>query len=532
MIWFFAISLGLTIFYYFRVKNEPLHPDSAEFIYAGMMQRLGRKKEYFQRKRGDVYQPESLDFGTFPPDPYSSISAEKEHIGSFPYYRDKQFVWWFFEQLFHYCALSAKNFRIINSLLIFLTPNLFFLMVSPFLELHRSVILAVLLQMTFMLPHFDYYQIHAEQWGVLLLLLAALLLDYFPVSFWASVVYGGIIVFVFLFIKITFAPTLVLFFLAPLFVFTQTDYFLVPAISVFMFLVFFLIIFSVTGRLKPLLWTLSPRHLLKYKQGASTSRSHEQRSTQFSFSRFLLNYGFEILLGLLFIGNILLNWQLSGKNLFYLLWVTTALIEILVQGKMYPSHLLLLIVPSFYLLSIKNNYFSWLIYAGIVLLWLRYFGQFNRSLMESYGQKSQNPFLVVMNKYDEVAAYIATHTSKKESITCIGYISPVYVLSNRLSALGFFEAGVTTEPVDLDKKYGVKWHWWLLLAIMEEQPKFIIDARNIINIDEFYGSTGIELIADFFADEITVYRPLYRNQFCHPGNLGEKIFYDSYGGQQ
>ena len=527
MIIFPLISILLIIYYYFRIIAEPLHPDSGEFIYPGIMQRLGFSKVLLQKFRNGKYIPASLSYDSFPPEPFNNFGDKKNYIGAFPHFRDKMFVWWFFEKIFKYAPLKAKQFRIINSLLILLISNLFFVTINEYLNVPFSIFWSIIFMLTIMLPHFDFYQIHTEEWGTFLLLFQLFLLELFPSNIYASILYGIILVLILFFIKITYAPTLLYFFWAPILIFNNMTFFKTSFTSAILFLIFLLLIFLITGKLKAVFWSINPLHLLKYKQGTSTSRSEEQRETSFSIKSFARSYLIEIIIGLLsFIVSIL--WILAGHfspiEIFIFGWICVAALEIIIQGKYYPSHMLMLTVPGILFISKQNGIFSWVIAFCIILLWMKYFIISKELLIKNYGKQSQNPFLDSMLTYDVVSKIVKRESLPDESIIAIGYCSPIYSLARRKAALGIYEALTTIEPIDISKKLGKFWEWWILDALFNEKPSLLIDSKNFIDINNLQLSSGIKFVIIEQVQQYVIYKLDYTDVNQYPSDLGEHIF--------
>lgn len=528
MIYFLWLSFGLTIYYYFKIKDEPLHPDSGEFIYPGIIQRNGFKKVHLQQKIGHKYKPASLSFNSFPPYPYSSISNEKEYIGAFPSFRDKMFVWWFFEKLYKHTPLKPKNFRIINSLLIFGISTLFFLLMSRYNTLNNAILWSLIFQMTLMLPHFDFYQIHAEEWGILLLLIEFGILVVGNNSIIWAIVFGAILLFIFFFIKITFAPTLLYFFLTPLLIFDNVYFFQLSLYSIVGLFFLLLIVWVFSGKISPVLWSINPIHLIKYKKGASTSISVNQRESIFSLKTFLFKYIFEIFIIILFLMK-LVEWLIFKRTvlkveIFLVGWICVTLFEILIQGKLYPSHLLPLTVSGIFFIGLQSGYAPLFIIFSILIIWWIYFIRNKTSIMEKYGIKSQNPNVGLMMHYDDVSKIIMENSNDDETIIVFGYASPLYALSNRRGALGLYEALTTIEPNDISKKLGKYWEWWILHGIIENKPCLIIDADHVLNVQILELSLGIKLEEIETLNAFTIYKADYKNLLNHPATLGENLF--------
>jgi len=528
MVYFAILSFFVSIYYYSRVINEPLHPDSGEFIYPGIMQQLGFKKEYLQHNVDGKYKPTSLSYNVFPPEPHSNISNKKQYIGAFPYFRDKMFVWWFFEKFYYLFPLKTKSFRLINIFLIFLISQLFFIIIHDFLGLYYSIFWSMIFQLTVMLPHFDFYQIHAEEWGTLLLIVLSILLTKLHYLFISPILFGLILIAIFFYIKITFAPTLLYFFLSPIVIFQNLEFFRISTISILVGLITLFLFYLFSGLLKPVFWSLNPFHLIKYKKSAGTSRTDDQRSTDFSIKKFIMSYFIEILIGLLALA-VTIQWLFYNSEpmkieIFLFGWICVICIEVFVQGKLYPSHLLPLTIPGILFIGLQNNLFSLIISILVFILWSKFFFLSGESILSKYGKQSQNPYIDLMAQYDEVAKSIRQNTTKKDTILSIGYSSPLYTLSKRKAALGLYEALTTIDPFDLQKKLGDNWEWWLLQAIIVERPKLLVDSNSHVDSQELCNSLGISMKVINSIDTYAIYKIDYKNMEKHPTNLGENIF--------
>ncbi len=528
MIYFFILSLLLTIFYYYKIIEEPLHPDSGEFIYPGIIKRKGHSKVILQRKIGDKYKPASLSYDTFPPAPVSSIGPEREYIGAFPAFRDKMFVWWFFEMLFTWLPLKPKQFRLINCLLIFVISNLFFILLMQQINFYHALMWTLIFQLTIMMPHFDFYQIHAEEWGILLLLGGtALILGGF-LSMLAPILFGLLLVLIFFFIKITFAPTLLYFFLAPLIIFGKPEFFLVSLIAILCFTAGLMLFWTMTGQIKPVFWSINPFHLVKYKKSATTTRTVKDAERPFSLIYFLKQYKMELITGLLFIISGL-QWLISAQpatltEIFMIGWVCVSLMEIVIQGKLYPAHLLPLVIPGLFFIALQDNFLQLPVAVMLLLIWSKYFIYSSQPLTEKYGIQSQNPFVKTMLAYDHIAQFIRSNSAEEDTILTLGYCSPLYALSGRRGALGLYEALTTLEPVDISKKLGLYWEWWLILAMMDRHPKLIIDSSQLLNVAELEKATAIKTKLIKKTGDYHIYTADYTNLNRYPNNLGEKLF--------
>ncbi len=521
MIFFLVINFALVFFYYQRVKKEPLHPDSAEFIYAGLIQRLGYVKDYFKKDKAIA----PLSFDRFPPEPI--IGNEKNpYSGAFPKFRDKQAVWWFFEQLYKRTSLSAKEFRQVNAGLIGLLSWLFFMIINQHLSLYHTILWSLIFQLTVMLPHFDFLQIHAEEWGITILLIVSGCLIFSIGQIWWPILYGTGLISLFFFVKITFLPSIIYFYLAPLIIFGKDYFFYLSLLSGLVTALLVLVLLAISGRLFPFLWTITPKHLISYKKGASTSRSKRQRQRPFSVKHFLGHYKIEIFIFLLFtaveIPKLVQYSTLLPIERLMLGWLVLALIEIIIQGKMYPAHLQPLIIPGLMLLAFNEHIVAPVIAVIIVLMWSKYYLYNQQSIVKQYGEKSQNPFLNRLLHYDAVATFVKQVSCNK--ILCIGYCSPIYVLAERRGSLGIFEAGVTTEPIDLDKKYGKKWRWWLLNAMVEKPPEVIVDCSGMIHAKEIENATGFSLKKIKQIGSFAIYKIDKNQNYTHPQTRGLSIF--------
>lgn len=526
MLIFMLLSLLLSIFYLKKIYNEPIHPDSAEFIYAGMLQRLGFRKEIFVEKEKDKSKTASLNFTDFPPEP--TMENYHKYFGAFPLFRDKMFVWWFFEKLYKYLTLPAQGFRYINTLLIFIISSVFYLNLAHYVDSSLAVVFTLFFQITLMLPHFDFYQIHAEEWGILLLAIETYILIMMNNSIFFPIAYGIILATLLVFIKITFGLTILYFLISPLILFHNYFFFQISSTFFLMTICLFLMIFVISGKRSDFLRVFNLLHWKKYKEGSSTSRSDEQRAKSFSINRFFVNYCDELLVIMLFLFKFIRRIQISthfqSVELFLLIWLLITATEIFIQGKFYPSHFLPLTIPGLLYIFIFFDFFSVFIMMVLLKIFYDFFVFSDDLIMKKYGEKSQNPFLKIMLKYGEISDFIGAETTNKDQILCIGYLSPVYVMTNRRGALGIFEAGVTTEPIDLDKKYGIKWHWWLMNAMIRMEPKFVIDSNGMVNAIELQNSSGIRLKLKKNGKYYRIFQPDFSEKYEYPKDIGENIF--------
>ena len=516
---FFFIVLVLSCFFYSKTYNEPIHPDSAEFIYPGLMQRLGFGKEYYQVYKNGRYVPAPLHFNRFPPHPEEIRDERFAPIGSYPRFRQKMLIWVIYELLFKYTDISPRRFRFVNATVFGATSFLLALIIYS-----QTGFVVALWWMTFfmlllMLPHFDYYQIHAEIWGAFGLVAAfyCVILNSTLGNRYYLLLAGIILFVVFFLVKITFLPTTGLFILSPVILSGDWSGALSLTITIGVSLsacIVFLIIF---GRGKPLLWTFNIANWGKYNRRASTSRSYSKNKQPdiLTTGKLLRHYRLE--LGLVSVAcGMGLIWLLAAEKtalqLVLALWVMTAALEILVQRKFYPAHYIPIIAPGIMFIALLPDsaviiLLKILFSIGVLILWLRWYVFNPLTLTEAYGHVSGNPFGKTLMLTEKVARFIRENSEPEDTIVVLGYASPVYVLAERKAALGIMECTLTLEPDNMNRLYGPRWWWWVKKSIRQSRAKFIIDFDGRCQVDELNQSTGLYYKLDrIISDTIRIFK--------------------------
>jgi hypothetical protein len=91
-----------------------------------------------------------------------------------------------------------------------------------------------------------------------------------------------------------------------------------------------------------------------------------------------------------------------------------------------------------------------------------------------------------------IAAHIQSNSRCGERIVLWGYHQEIYVLSKRRAAVGpRLENSLLTDAVLSDAAFGHEWRKWLLDAVAEQKPEFIVDMDGTLNIDCLNRATGL-----------------------------------------
>ncbi|MBI2587689.1 hypothetical protein HYW30_00080 [Candidatus Azambacteria bacterium] len=502
--------LVLSWFLLFRLRQQPLHADSGQYLYRGILEASGDRFPLIRRSRETLSQPQTAMF-------FAPIARAREFFrrnagGIFPWNNKiaaySLILWW---------ARShphPKSFRIFFAWYNLLGVLGLFLLGKTFVGDAVGLLAALGFALYMASPYVDSHQTHSEHYAVPFLL-------GIPLALWSLGGSGSLPSFFLLGIAvwflILFKPTLL--FQAAFFVWTPFLFFshFLPtvilasgvALGFFGFFLFamvrkeqweFLAIFSLAGMLR-YRRTIAKAHI-EQLSGQAEAPSYVGFLKQFSPLFFLV--GFFPLLVLPFP-------EFTKVGLFLLAWLLTTLLEVRVQGQYFFSHLVPVLLPSFLIASLSLVLASELLFGG---LWIGFFALLLLlafiSLSNLLPYFLTDPLSAHWRLYralrhrhalrfaasEVIGAYLRGKTLPKEPVFLWGYNSELYVHAGRPGIISFLDEYAGTEPELLEPLYGNDWLVWVIEGVKTYRPRFIVDLDGGLSIEWLRKFTGLSYTLD------------------------------------
>lgn len=484
-----APCLFFAFFWHARQAKLPLHPDTALFIYRGVMEKEGISLE-----------------------PKLFIHPDRDYFcaeGYFPT-QSKDVIYHIFRLWRKYCAGDIKVYRYYYGFYNFLTVLVLYITASCYLNATAGLIAAWIYTVYSASPFADAAQLHAENYANMLVL-SALLFSYLGLqhqSFLLIYLAGMLMGFLMISFKITYLMETI--FLGAAFILQPVNYLpvVVYSLGVVSFIVLMLAYYLWRGW-----WTFfwawfNPKRLLHYRRvparnyGCNSAsklknlldRKYLVFAAQTSFLWFgLLAFIFYNYANLFTLPGIFLGCLLIGS-----------FINVVIQGKYYLSHFfatlpIISIISAWGLVSIIGPQPSVaLIIVGVLFLFI--------SLQQLSGYLfSYNPLEYFLKfyhllKHDHIlaflaaeilAAYIHEHTVAQDRILMVGYNAELFGLARRRAALGRLEFPLCTDPVINDRYIGPEWEDWLVESVRRDRPKYIADLDGSLDIQALSRASGL-----------------------------------------
>lgn len=482
------IAIFLAVYLQAKLQKLPLHPDTGLFIYRAQLENAGITLVPKLIPNGDkrYYCAE----GCFPTKP-------------------KAAVYFLVKLLLRYCRGGIKQYRLyygfynaLSTIMLYITTTLYF-------DNMVGALTALLYALYSASPYTDTSQLHAENYGILFVLLALLgiylgRLEHCLVFCYFAGVLMGLLV---MFFKITY-----LFETAALGIPLCWPDFQLSAFGAYFFGVASLVGSTITnywlrGWLPFFFAWFNLRGLLNYRH--IPARCYGRSPTPALSNLFSAKYFFfAAQTGVLWFGTLAglyVNYKdiLTFPKLIIICAALGALLSIAVQGKYYLAHFFAL-VPYITIFSAYGNIqliingHTTLLTISIILLVC--------SLITLI------PYLIIFNplvyflklyhtlKHDCVfgflaaeliAAYINQNTIITDKILVWGYNAEVYGLARRRAALGYLEYPLCCEPVINDNYFGKEWQSWVVEAVAQGQPKYIVDLDGSLNLTALAAASGL-----------------------------------------
>lgn len=540
------IGAIICLIYWKRINTLPLHPDTAEFLYPGLVVSLKQKFEAYRvllnRKwwSGTIIALIKKKFIQleFPPDPYCELNADLPPVrGGNPTVQQKMAIYCLFQSLGRVFDNLKTIFRILQTVIILGIAVIMYNALACYTSNVVALCSAILALVLLSLPFFDTYQIHAELYGTILLLFAFWLIsadDIFGLEKkWAAIISGSILVLLTIFVKITFVSDAFVFLLYPFFVSDQSIKlaFLKGEIAAMLLILF---IFSFTRYFMKLTQILDPFSLMRYrrqmlsmhKNNTSNYKTdknnfHEPHSKNINWFYLHFNLIFKVGLVSLIILGIIIGLFLHGTLLslygFLLLWVLISLTVLKFQNKFYAAHFIPPLIPITLLWGIATNdvinilisnqstiilkhlasygFLSLLIIPFFIAMWAFY--KFvaktkpSAYFLTSY-LKRENPHILQLLAAPSIGEFIKKNSLLSDRIFCFGYANTVYLYAHRRASLELLEGCLGIDPEIANSVFANRWKWWICRDVHKFKPKYIVDMDGRLNIDAINDSTGLD----------------------------------------
>ncbi len=546
----FIVTL-ICYIYWKRTNTLPLHPDTAEFLYPGLVVSLKQKYEPYRvllnRKwwSGTIIAlaKKKLAQLEFPPAPYCEINTDVPLVqGGNPTVQQKMAIYCLFQSLGKIFSNLKTDFRILQTVIIYgiaiIMYNSLACYTSNIVALCGAIFLLVLLT----LPFFDTYQIHAELYGTIVLLFVFWLISASDIlgleRKWIFTISGSILVLLTIFVKITFASDAFVFLLYPFFVFGQSTNISIVK-GEFAALLVILLVFSFTPYFVKLLKILDPVWLIKYRKQMLSMHKNEiddhkadgenkfNESSPKNISWFYLHFnlifntGLACLIVFGIITGLFLHTTLLSLYGFLLLWVFISLVVLKFQNKFYAAHFVPPLIPVTLLWGIAINdvinrlisnrdliHFQHVAAYGLLVVLIIPFlvaiGVFYKYVVKTKPStyfltsylKRNNPHLLPLLAASSIGEFIKENCPSFDRIFTFGYTNTIYLYAQRRASLEFLEGCLGVDPEIANSVFANRWKWWVCRDIHKFKPKYIIDMDGRLNIDVINDATGLSYQLD------------------------------------
>lgn len=527
------IPLLLSFGLFLRFRKYPLHADTGQYLYQGVLEAAGCRFGVIRRGRGGKVEPGSTPEGLtpreeaamFPAPRHAMIEFFQRFAGSLFPYNNKVAAytllrWW--------TKLSGhpKSFRIFFLFWTMIGAGTIFflgrLLASPLVGGFASLLFVLYLAS----PFLDSAQTHSEHYAILFLILPALLL-------WSA---GGggagslvpfFLAGLFLWVLVLFKPSFVLeaaFFSAvPLFFFGNFSGTIFVGAGIVAGFVFQLLWAWLKGEHWEFLGIFSLANMLRYR--AFMARAHTKRLSVLAvtptetpqallrtvwesfksyrpfFQQFLPLF-FLVMVFPMFLSQ---SPEFTRAGLFLLSWLFVALLSALVQRQYYFSHLVPIIIPASLIggfsltLSIEllsgSQLTQFLLALGILSVlaaasYISYLFTDPLSAQWKLYATLNHRHTIRFAASEVIGDFIRRRTQPGEPIFLWGYNSELYVNARRPGIISFLDQYAGTEPEFLEPIYGNSWMLWVVEGIKRSEPRYIVDMEGSLNIETLEKFTG------------------------------------------
>lgn len=543
---FCSIAVVLGIIFWRRIQNQPLHPDTAEFLHPGLIKSLKQKFKpcrsptlwrWWHDSIFDVavkFRKRVYGSGTsFPFCMYCDINPRVPYYeGGNPVVQQKMAIYWMYQLYGKFFSRHPNSFRILQTFIISWTAyNVYatiYFLTGPLIALITGALFLFIISY----PFLDNGQIHSEIYGAFFLSFFSLLLimTTFGTHQHETHIFflvGLFLVLLTIFCKITFASESAIFLIFPFFKSSLEESLLIFLGEATAVICVFLI-FAATPYFVQLLRILNPKNILQYREKILTLQTNDKTNIKVTQNEsvksnwFYLHFNTLFNLGLLVfcICGFCFNWVLEHTiiNLsnFMLIWAISSLLTLKFQNKFYPAHFLPPLIPILIYWGLTNQKiiylwqrvdllyiyeFSMLIFATTVTitlssiaiwLWLRFVAlNSNSSYFILPYHKRRNPHTLQLIAAPVIGNYIKDNSEPSNRIFTFGYANSAYIYAQRRASLDFFEGTLGIDPEIANPLWHNYWKFWVCRDIHKFKPKYLIDMDGRLNVDAINESTGL-----------------------------------------
>lgn len=509
-----------------RHYRLPIHADTGEFIYRGILER-----------EGEVFQPEELTISWkalltywWPREFPGRIQMTLEDLichGGYPVIQNKALIYQLMTWFYRYSWFQAKDFRFLFG--IYHAATIFVLGITGWLcgGLVTGILTALFYAGFSASPFTDLAQIHAEHYAILPLAGAGacLLLGVQP-NGWLYLVLAGLLLgLVTILIKLSFAMEC-LFFAGFTLLVGGSSGLLCFILGIVLFVLILFLIYGLNGQGKHLFcWLVASWRWLRYyhskseilrtpvHQTENQDRTAKLRSAwlpcDFPYKyRVFLRQMTPLLLGVgLFVIRLGLE-NLTAGMLLACYWGAAALLAVIWQDKYYLAHTLVLIAPATLMTALAihpaisafptyGSIFTLLfIFIALFWCWAAWRPYLTRLSPLAYHcrfyQTLENLNTLRNLAVEPIAVYLHHRTGPGDRILQWGSHQELYALAGRRAALKRLESHLLLDPVINDHYLGAEWRALLLSEIAEFKPAYIVDLDGSLNISTITQVTGLQ----------------------------------------
>lgn len=511
-----AILAILTFILHSRTRKQPLHPDSGFYLYIPFFKNTGYK---------------------FSPSKVISLSPNKL-TGDYNIL-DTKFLLRLFIHVTMYFDRSIKSFRLFYAFYNLLTGLAIFVLASLIGSPFFATVAASIYWIMSLSPYHDSFQLHAEQYAFLPMILAVIIivmacrgdaLQVFMFERLMLLLVSGILLgIVIICLKISYvveiATILLISALWGIGIWNMAC--LVSGISVVML---FILIYSYmkTGSLDLFLYAYSPRSHLYYKKAMLSDFNIDGGIVKYGFKTYFTVLSCFFLGAYYFVIGIVYSIINHNTTIVAISLLTFAsLVNIGYQRKFYMAHFYSLLPFSSIVAAygieqmfgltgvsfVLNICFSIILLIPALAQISQYYIKFDT--LAFHIKRSQ----VIRHKKtlnfvaeEGIAEYVRHKTEKEDFILQWGYNHEFYVLAQRRAALsGHLAATLMTDPLLNDASIS-NWKKNVLMDIENFIPKFIVDFDGSLRIETINETSGhyYKLDRNFYG----IY-PLYRAVDTH-----------------
>lgn len=514
-----SLFLFAYVFLTFSKRKLHLHPDTAQFLYAPFLRRMGHEfiptKPYrsISRSLFSHHNPLSLKIlkGDYQPIQYGMP------------------VVWLYNAFFRFYKGSVKGYRILNAVYMGLTICVTYITAKEIHPHYYPMMVSCVLLFGFLIPYTDSRQMHKEHYGLIFVVFPLFLVLYDAGI--GGLIAGILLVLAVLLFKITFLFDLIAIALYyPISGNIEKLPFFFSGILLGLILLFS--ICSINGTAHFLATSLNPRIIFGwYKKNVPSEHiriSEEKKSKIISGTKDYLSFFLYMSLpGYLVFAYIIRSFFIpSSMNTFFLYWLLLSLISIRVQNKYFPGHLIAMFVPISFIagFSFMDIYQGTLTnhamlnrvsQIGLVLFSLPSIFMLLRGLTMktsdfhlSFYKSPPNRRALRFLAAEIMAKDLKSLTHEEDRIFQWGNNVEVYPLAERRGTLGSIEiVWYTTDPELMDPLFGDVWREVALDSVKKWKPKYIVDLHGSLNIEALNKYTGLRYeTAKIYYDLFPLYR--------------------------